>query len=227
MGGITENVHEICLARRRALGVVIFLGFVLWLNRPTASAQSVPDGMVHVPAGSFIMGSNGAEAEADERPERMVHVDSFYIDRYEVTNAAYAELFPDHQFPPARAQYPVTNVTKAQAEAYCRAVGKRLPTRAEWEKAARGTDGRVYPWGNEFDAGKANISPYGVHDMCGNAWEWVADEYRSGGLLHRGVARGILKGGAHGYGAFHGRSSYNGFEGLKNTCNDTGFRCAR
>jgi len=114
--------------------------------------------MVFVPAGEFLMGSDDADAEPDEQPLRRVFVPAFYIDKIEVTNRRYKELMADHRYPPGEDDLPVTHVLKRDAEAFCRRAGRRLPTGAEWEKAARGTDGRIYPWGNEFMAGHANIN---------------------------------------------------------------------
>lgn len=114
--------------------------------------------MVFVPAGEFIMGTNDPEAEPDERPARKVFVPAFYIDRLEVTNRRFKQVITTHQFPPGEEDLPVTHVLKHEAEAYCRKAGRRLPTRSEWEKAARGTVGRVYPWGNTFHPENANLS---------------------------------------------------------------------
>jgi len=168
----------------------------------------IPDypGMVFVPAGNFLMGSTTADlyhaADVDEWPQHSVWVDDFYIDVHEVTNAQY-KVFLDsmHVEPPPRwvgGNYgigedgiPVAQVTWTNAAAYARFVGKRLPTEAEWEKAARGTDARRYPWGNRFDTHRCNngdsplpimsfpggVSPYGCFDMAGNVAEWVADRY--------------------------------------------------
>lgn len=174
-----------------------------------------PEGMVVVPAGEFWMGTNDENAAADERPLRWVFLRSFYIDAHEVTNREYKKVIPTHTYANGRDDYSATHILKHEAEAYARAVGKRLPTNAEWEKAARGTDARRYPWGNEFIPGRSNIglneelkpvdsfpegnSPYGCADMAGNAWEWVSDTYRDPkhGLGERAV-RGIIRGGAHG-----------------------------
>jgi formylglycine-generating enzyme required for sulfatase activity len=162
--------------------------------------------MVLVPAGEFTMGSN--DGGADEKPVHQVYLDAFWIDVYEVTNALYkkcvdvgtcqppaslssakqSSYFGNSQFD----NYPVTYVSWDDAKTYCEWAGKRLPTESEWEKAARGTDMRVYPWGNQWDGSKANVelrvgdttpvgsypagaSPYGVLDMAGNVWEWVVD----------------------------------------------------
>lgn len=147
---------------------------------PTVQGQ---DGapMVLVREGPFKMGSTEME---DEQPIHEVYVDAFYIDKFEVTRAP---------------NKPVVGVSWEYATAYCKIYGKRLPTEAEWEKAARGTDGRTYPWGNELPTSRhANIdrdkfddfgvvtevgglpagaSPYGAQDMAGHAWEWVSDWY--------------------------------------------------
>jgi len=132
--------------------------------------------MVYVPAGEFIMGSD--EGDSDEQPVHTVYLDAFYIDKYEVTNAQYrrcveagAYSLPhstDRYTDPNYAEYPVVYVDWYQAEAYCRWAGKRLPTEAEWEKAARGTEGRIWPWGNAFDGSKVNSCdkncPYDYND---------------------------------------------------------------
>lgn len=162
-------------------------------------------GMVLIPAGEFWMGSN--DGREDEKPRRRVYLDAYYIGRYEVTNAQYEQFMraTGHWAPEfwsdlssGDPQQPVVGIDWHDAEAYCRWGGNRLPTEAEWEKAARSTDGRKYPWGNEEpDGSKANyylwyliftrtatvgsypkgVSPYGIHDMAGNVWEWVADWY--------------------------------------------------
>jgi formylglycine-generating enzyme required for sulfatase activity len=173
----------------------------------TVSAQSQDPSMVLVPSGEFTMGS--PTGDVDERPPHQVYLDSFLIDKHEVTVGQYAEFLQQaggnapsdwktmNQL--SNKKRPVSNVDWADAAAYCKWAGKRLPTEAEWEKAARGTDGRLYPWGNEppttrhanygqsgsnnngalspvgsFEEGK---SPYGVYDMAGNVWEWVSDWY--------------------------------------------------
>jgi len=155
--------------------------------------------MVLVPAGEFVMGS---EAGPSERPVRRVFLDAYYIDTYEVTNGLYGKFLQatrrhePRYWKDARVNdpnQPVVGVTWYDAEAYCHWSGKRLPTEAEWEKAARGTDGRISPWGNQWDSARASTSdggsgklspvgsyeagksPYGAYDMAGNVWEWVAD----------------------------------------------------
>ncbi len=178
----------------------------------TPSVEVSPrDGMtlIIIPGGTFIMGTNsGGE---DEWPEHEVYLDDYWIDKTEVTNSMYylcmesgiceaplSDGFTapeDHYKNPQTAEFPVVYVTWYNAQAYCEWVGRRLPTEAEWEKAARGTDARIYPWGNQdptpellnFDQNNFGLmpvgsfplgaSPYGVMDLAGNAWEWVADWY--------------------------------------------------
>ncbi|MFQ5964936.1 MAG: SUMF1/EgtB/PvdO family nonheme iron enzyme [Candidatus Scalinduaceae bacterium] len=167
--------------------------------------------MVLIPAGPFVMGINDIKRE--QRPSHKVYVDAFYIDRYEVTNAQYYEFLDyikktnDHSkcrtdepgnkdHTPLNweddyynhPEYPVVRVDWYDAYAYASWAGKRLPTEAEWEKAARGTDERKWPWGNEWDPEKCNIgdpepigrhddgkSPYGCYDMAGSVAEWCTD----------------------------------------------------
>ena len=169
--------------------------------------------MVLIPAGSFVMGSN--TGESDEKPEHTVYMDAYYIDKYEVSNEQYelCVLLNVCRRPidvssyqrlnyfgsPLFVNYPVINVTFEMARAYCEDWrGARLPTEAEWEKAARGSDGSTYPWGDEIDCSNANyrdkacgrvrdttpvtsfangVSDYGVYNMSGNVWEWVKDWY--------------------------------------------------
>jgi formylglycine-generating enzyme required for sulfatase activity len=161
--------------------------------------------MVKVPASEFWMGSSKSDAE---KPRHKVYLDTFYMDKYEVTNTQYLAFCvdTDHRLPihlrrgmiqQGRERHPVNHVTWSDADAYCKWAGKRLPTEAEWEKAARGTDGRLYPWGSGWNARLSNNrtspsestmavgsfpqgkSPYGALDMAGNVWEWTADWYKS------------------------------------------------
>jgi eukaryotic-like serine/threonine-protein kinase len=170
------------------------------------------DGMmlVYVPAGEFIMGSN--DGESDEQPVHKVYLDAFWIDQTEVTNRMYAQCVAAGKCSPPNASssilreiyygtasyadYPVIYVNWYQAADYCQWAERRLPSEAEWEKAARSTDERQYPWGNNLDNSRANFnraigdttrvgsyptgaSPYGAFDMAGNVWEWVNDWYGS------------------------------------------------
>jgi len=186
-----------------------------------AAAQTLASPMIEIPAGPFIMGNDSGPA--DERPAHTVDLRAFAIDRLPVTNMQFAEFLQsagltgsrgerlyDHDDPDARIhrrnnrwhadpgaeQHPVVEASWSGARAYCEWRNARLPTEAEWEKAARGSDGRRYPWGNEapntrrarfaagwhdtaaVDAHPAGASPYGVLDMAGNAWEWVSSAYR-------------------------------------------------
>jgi len=178
------------------------------------AAMETPGGMAGVPAGWFLMGSDpkvDRAAGPQELPQHKVYVDAFEIDKYEVSNVDYLrfvlatgtdwpQFWRENPFPEKAALHPVINVSWNDADAYCRWAGKRLPTEAEWEKAARGEDGRVFPWGNEpagwiksniahpgskrgfkypplanIDRYDKGVSPYGVHQMAGNVSEWVSD----------------------------------------------------
>ena len=162
--------------------------------------------LVEVPAGSFMMGCDpdaDPACELDEQPFHEVTLAAFSIQRVEVSQAAWqACVDADACDPPLLSsgaqrhpQLPVTGVTRTQAHAFCAWAGLRLPTEAEWEKAARGSDGRLYPWGDAspdcslahgracgetlapVDSLEAGASPYGVLHTSGNAWEWVSDGY--------------------------------------------------
>lgn len=158
-------------------GVLLLLFSVC--HPPSALSSLAPDDMILVPAGEFLMGSydDGVSSD-DERPQRKVFVSAYWIDRYEITNARYKQFVdatghpaPAHINPkstlwfhnvpvPGSEEHPVVNVTWEDALAYCKWRGQRLPTEAEWEKGARGTDGRPYPWGYEWDFTKANSASY-------------------------------------------------------------------
>ncbi|MFO0775410.1 MAG: formylglycine-generating enzyme family protein [Nitrospiraceae bacterium] len=208
------------------IGSAMILGIAMLSVVSTQTAQAVTevkakDGapMILIPAGSFPMGVPIGDRDGgrDEYPRHHVTLDDYYLDKYEVTNAQYIAFVqatnhrvPQHPkddtrnlwqkglMPESIKDQPVINVDWYDAEAYCKWAGKRLPTEAEWEKAARGGDDRRFPWGNveptakhlnylqrwhgektlmpvgSYEAGK---SPFGVYDMAGNVWEWVNDWY--------------------------------------------------
>ena len=177
---------------------------------PTPRAQAgVP--MIEIPAGVFTMGSG--KFEPNEAPPHEVELPTFYIDQFETTNADFERFVKATgyvteaekagakktwrtEFTEGKDSHPVVRVTFNDAQAYCQWAGKRLPTEEEWEKAARGTDARDYPWGRDWDSTRANgkrsglqstaavgsfpqgASPYGVEDMAGNVKEWTDSVYR-------------------------------------------------
>lgn len=182
--------------------------------KPTTLAPGIKLEWCYVPAGEFLMGSADSDREAhnDEKPQHRVYVDAFYLGKYPITNEQYRVFAqktghrePDHWkdgFPREKANHPVVNVYWSDAVAFCewaaRATGVpiRLLTEAEWEKGARGTDGRIYPWGNTWQPAYCNTeesgikgttpvdrsprgcSPYGTYDMIGNVWEWTSTIYK-------------------------------------------------
>lgn len=179
--------------------------------RPCGDA---PDGMVCIPGGSFVRGTD--DGPSNTRPKHMIWLETFFLDRHEVTYAEYKACEAEKACPRSGPQYtdfnhpnmPIQGVSWFDAMAYCRVRGKTLPTEAQWEKAARGPDGHLYPWGDEeatcerailrdasgracglpkayskpevgrpWDVGSRAPGVYGLFDMVGNSWEWVADWY--------------------------------------------------
>lgn len=202
----------------------------------------------------------------DEHPEREVYLPAFFMDRFEMTIRQYEQFvqatgstapmnWPGGTAPPGRGLYPVSDVNWYDAGRACRWMGKRLPTEAEWEKTARGSGGLEYPWGNEYDPQKANTgsddrgdlapvgsyesgkSPYGVHDLAGNVWEWTQDwyqpypsnDYQSDrfGQKYK-VMRGSSWGGVGHYAlAVFYRAAHRFYSEPENGFPDAGFRCAK
>ena len=201
---------------RKPIVLILFFSILLVCStQHIPSADDVYEGMALIPAGEFEMGSNNGAA--NERPVHTVYLDAFYMDIYEVTNAqykafidanpewqkdniapeyhdgVYLRLWDGNDYPEGTADHPVIYVSWYAAMAYAEWAGKRLPTEAEWEKAARGgLLGKAYPWGDTHDATRANYARdfnvpiavgqyppngYGLYDMAGNISEWCLDEY--------------------------------------------------
>ncbi len=251
---------------------------LLLLSTVPWGCESKPEGMILIPKGEFLMGSNEVDKEAkalqygsskpwyvNERPMRKVFLDDFYIDKVEVTNRKYKEFvdatghrppanWKNGTYPPGLGDHPVTFVSWSDAKEYCEWLGKRLPTEAEWEKAARGTEGLRFPWGNEYDPKKLNAmgdyggttpvgmfpegaSPYGVLDMAGNVQEWTADWYKpypgndfkdeDYGEKFKVVRGGGWGGIGHYSLSVYLRTSYRNIAPPNGRYNDVGFRCAK
>ncbi len=220
------------------------------------------DGMtlVYIPAGGFTMGSN--EGDEDERPVHTVYLDAFWIDRTEVTNAMYARCVQEGGCPePSNTTYysaanyanhPVVSMTWNDARNYCSWAERRLPTEAEWEKAARGKNAFIYPWGNDApnntllnyndairdttEVGRypEGASPFGALDMAGNVWEWVSSLYQDypyraddGREDLSASENRVLRGGTWYNSALSVRSTYrNGNGPMFTPYANIGFRCA-
>ena len=264
---------------------IVFSNIILMPGCMSAIKDDAKENMIFIPEGSFTMGfkiDNDHEwGDMDEEPVHQVTLSSYWIDKYEVTSSNFSKFlnenkneahrfieitpsvtvqFEDNIYQPRKGleNYPVNRVSWFGADAYCKWKGKRLPTEAEWEKAARGDDQRIFPWGNQFpdnsrvtfrrkfsekefrvmepvDGLPAGVSPYGVHHMAGNVWEWVSDWFDSvayqdeNRIDPKGPESGIskvLRGGNWYYKAYYMRTTYrfNERPGVFKVWQ--GFRCA-
>ncbi|MEO5859565.1 MAG: SUMF1/EgtB/PvdO family nonheme iron enzyme [Pyrinomonadaceae bacterium] len=222
-----------------------------------AATPIPPTGMAFVPGGNFLMGSD--EGDTISRPPHFVTVSPLFMDVTEVTNQQYAEFlaatgqvappsWKDGVFPETESSFPVTGITWYEAAEYAAWKGKRLPTEAEWEFAARGTEGRDYPWGDEWDPSLANAggklkglrpvgqggaSPFGILDMSGNAWEWTSSDARSypGGkeFPWSRMRLKIIRGGSWQSDERSATTYFRGFYGAagEREYNGTSFRCVK
>ena len=235
-------------------------------NTPELQTRiSDKDGMeqVYIPSGEFLMGSTDSDSEAEpwEKPQHKVYLDGYWMDKTEVTNAMYQKCMDgrscekpscDYYSDSQKSNHPVVCVNWNQAQAYCKWAGGRLPSEAQWEKAARGTDGRKYPWGDQSPTcSLANIdgcggdtkvvgsfadgaSPYGIMDMSGNVWEWVNDRYGENYYQSSpqknptgpdsGTDR-VLRGGSWGSESRYLRAAYRFRDSPNNWYYYHGFRC--
>jgi formylglycine-generating enzyme required for sulfatase activity len=241
--------------------LLVLLALIFWNN---TSLQKADDSMVLIPSGEFIMGKNSS-SPTDWQPEHKVKLNSFYMDKYEVTNQQYyvfcmATKNPLPQFwgmkefrsGPDFPDYPVVGVSYLDAEKYAKWSGKRLPTEAEWEYAARGgLAGKNYPLGDAIDSTLVNYgrkyngilkvgsfpaNGYGLFDIKGNVWEWTSDyygdEYYSSSPVEnpKGPERGrfkVIRGGSWHSGAMCVQTYYR--NGLSPSWIDfaVGFRCVK
>jgi len=224
----------------------------------TKTTPVPPAGMVFIPAGSYTIGTDTGDELA--RPAHKVEIAPYFIDVTEVTNADYKafvdatrrrapEGWENGSYPSGQANWPVTGVSWQDAADYAQWAGKRLPTEAEWEAAARGAEGNLYPWGNVWGEGMANLrtnsvtevgrfkagaSPFGLLDMIGNVWEWTSDGFSvypnspadTSDLLEPGVTYRIIRGGAYDR-KENTEASYRGFIDASKGYPKTGFRCAK
>lgn len=265
---------------RTILWLTLFFLLFEGCTRKPLSAPHPPPDMILVPAGPFTMGSDKVDTEQqgaefgsakpwylDEHPEHQVTLPNYFIDRFEITNNQFKrfidasrahppEIWEGDTYPKGYGNYPITGVSWHEASHYCNWAGKRLPTEAEWEKAARGIDRLEFPWGDDFDPKKANtgasgighllpvgsypegISPFGAYDMSGNAWEWVEDWYQpypgSDDQNNKyGQKSKVFRGGGYGGGGGHYalplfyRTAYRSSIPPDESYMDLGFRCVK
>lgn len=219
--------------------------------------------MILIPNGPFTIGVHG---EPNAQPPQEIQLSPYYIDRYPVTNACYLRFIRESKYPqpshwwdpkennglyflPELMLHPIVQVSYEEVQAYCRWVGKRLPTEAEWEKSARSNDQRLYPWGKVWQEGMAQFgesstssvlvhehgqSPYGVCDLLGNVWEWIGDYYSSDSYKYieghnpQGVEKGsfrVVRGGSHRDPPSNIRATTRGFRMPHLKGPSVGFRC--
>ena len=223
---------------------------------PIPEVKDIAHDMILIPAGKFQRGCDqlGPEHGAPAHP---VYLDAFMIDIYEVTNVKFEKIMPDHKLRRSMSSHcddcPVTKVTWYEAADYCHLIGKSLPSEAQWEKAAGAANGCEFPWGPEFDPAKKQArgglqlkdkaSPvgqyppnkFGIYDMAGNVWEWVADWYSPKYYFMepvynpRGPARGVMKvrrGGAWSDSIKAMKTGYRDWSyPFSRSFSDIGFRC--
>jgi formylglycine-generating enzyme required for sulfatase activity len=269
---VADAVHRLAVARRRRLmwkiaasaAALLLVSVVGWMIATSERDDVGKDGapLVRIPAGKVIMG------DGEWAPLREVYVDEFYIDQLEVTAARYdkflramAGLNPPEGWDDLDLQrdgdLPVVGISWTDADAYCRWAGRRLPTEAEWERAARSDDARPFPWGEDpptperavfgrdadgsYEGGldrvgqrPAGVSAFGVHDLAGNAFEWVADWYTESFLFddvrnpkgpENGMGR-VIRGSGWREPAERMESSRRFFAPADQRLDDVGFRCA-
>ncbi len=248
---------------------LLLLSFILAAPAFAQEAKAPPAGMVYVPPGEFIMGSNRQDptdfnqrdnvglAYNDARPQHQATTGAFFIDVTEVTNAQYQKYcdatgvptppyWKDGKFPDGEADFPVHHVNWYEAGAYAKWMNKRLPTEVEWEKAARGTDGRRFPWGENWEISRVSgaskevavgqsptgISPYGALDMAGNIGEWTSSwwtAYPNSPTQQRdfGDKYIVVRGGAWIVGEMLNQTYYRQVARRQAHLALIGFRCAR
>ncbi len=211
--------------KKKIIVIILLVCVPVVIPANNKKTLKIPKDMVLIPAGAFVMGSDEEELNtvyaenekagfsygknwfSHEKPKHKVELDAYFIDKYEVTNAQYKKCVSEGKCKKpydttwyndaGKQNHPVVYVDWFMSDTFCKWSGKRLPTEAEWEKASRGENGNIWPWGNEFDCKKScnsvspcnqnstrkvgsfssDVSSYGVVDMAGNVWEWVSDWY--------------------------------------------------
>jgi serine/threonine-protein kinase len=273
--GLLENLEKTDLVAKKAsmltsdtAGQIVQSDESLWI----VLTPGIKIEFVRVPAGEFLMGlrEDDPDSHPVEKPQHRVYLDEYMIGMYPVTNRQYQAFVnavgykkPRHwgngEIPQNKQDHPVIYVSWQDASAFCQWASKvsglnvRLPTEAEWEKAARGTDGRTYPWGEDLDNSFVNYdrnvgnttkvgsyesgkSPYGASDMAGNVWEWVADwsekNYYQNSPMNNppGPSSGqyrVARGGSWVSNVNLVRSAFRSWDVPSFTGDDIGFRCAR
>ena len=219
------------------------------MQTSSALEKSAPIGMVLVPAGPYIAGSDKYN---DERPSREIHLDAFFVDRFEVTQKQFKKIMNINPSEFRGENLPVDRVNWYQARDYCNKIGKRLPTEAEWEKSARSGSTAQYYWGDKpanlhawhwdtsgrktHPVGEKKPNKFGLYDIAGNVWEWAADWYDQSYYQNRSSSNPkspfngkhrVLRGGSFMDKAEGLRVTRRNWDLPSSKFKNFGFRCAR
>jgi formylglycine-generating enzyme required for sulfatase activity len=238
-----------------------FLLLIVLLAIAACDKPPANDEMVFIPSSEFLLGHSASKeipaflsettTGANAQPMQKYHLDSFYLDRYEVKYGDFIKFKPLAKYKDGSPDEPIRGVSWYEADSYCLSIGKRLPTEFEWEKAARGVDGRMFVWGNKFDQNAANLekvvknvgsmekdkSHYGVYDLNGNVSEWTSSWYlpypesvyddKNYGKKFKVTRGGAINKRKHGFMKEFAKLPYRNYVPRKIRSWDTGFRCAK
>ena len=257
----TSDCNPAAIRTGRSLNRLILLLLMVGIIEACAQPFEPETEMVLIPAGPFTLGLDPANeipsfisdrtASKNAQPQQEINIKAFYMDIDEVSYGKFLRFKPPAQYAEGRLTYPMQGISWFEADAYCLWLGKRLPTEFEWEKAARGLEGNLYVWGNDFKRENANfgktikspakqledLSEFGIYDLNGNVSEWTASWYQpypgssfvdpNFGKKYKVIRGGAINKREHGFLKEFALLPYRNFAPPKMRSWDTGFRCAR